>query len=197
MNFPLGKRLRNNFLEIPLEYSTHYLKWGHYGTYWTSIHLNFYKEPPENILLDNKQGQRLYSKAWVMLKCLINHSFYCRKLVEIKKIRRPTKMHISGICQRLWPISWWMFEPVLRGMLNNHPQHKPPGPSSSPQVSKSLESHPNLLLSWSLKRLGSLQLTTGRNPRLSCTGALWLLSPTNSSLGSLAKEEPGIQSCSY
>lgn len=85
MNFPLGKRLRNNFLEIPLEYSTHYLKWGHYGTYWTSIHLNFYKEPPENILLDNKQGQRLYSKAWVMLKCLINHSFYCRKLVEIKK----------------------------------------------------------------------------------------------------------------
>lgn len=91
MNFPLGKRLRNNFLEIPLEYSTHYLKWGHYGTYWTSIHLNFYKEPPENILLDNKQGQRLYSKAWVMLKCLINHSFYCRKLVEIKKNQKTYK----------------------------------------------------------------------------------------------------------
>lgn len=78
------------------------------------------------------------------VSCII--PFYCRKLAEMQKIRRPTKMHISGICQRLWPISWWIFEPSLRGTLNNRPQHKPPGPSSSPQAPKSLESHPNLLL---------------------------------------------------
>lgn len=121
---------------------------------WTSIHLNLYKEAPENSLLDNRQGQSLYSKAWMMLKCLMHHSFCCRKLAETQKIRRPTKMHISEICQRLWPISWWIFEPLLRGMLNNHPQHKLPGPSSSPQASKSLESHPNLLLLMKTGQIG-------------------------------------------
>lgn len=60
---------------------------------------------------------------------------------------------------------------------------------------------PTCCCSWSLDRLGSLQVTTasstGRNPRLSCTGTLWLLLLFNSSLSSLVRQETGIQSCSY
>lgn len=33
------------------------------GTYWTSIHLNLYKEPPENSLLDNRAGTELLLKS--------------------------------------------------------------------------------------------------------------------------------------
>lgn len=133
--------------------------------------------------------------AWHIIPSTVESWQRCKRLEDLQ--RCITQGHVGGSdpflagCVSLLSGAHW---PIIHNTN-----------SQAPAIHLGLQSvwslTPTCCCSWSLDKLGSLQLptasTAGRNPRLSCTGPLWLRLPFNSSLSSLAREEPGIQSCSY
>lgn len=135
------------------------------------------------------------SNVWCIIPSTIGSGQICKRLEDLQ--RCITQGCVGGS------------DPFLAGcaslLLGSHRPVPHSTNRQAPAIHLGLQScwslTPTCCCSWSLDRLGSLQLTTAstavRNPRLSCTGALWLLLPFNSSLRSLAREEPGIRGCSY